>query len=83
MLSGVTGSIRLCQQKGRKRGMRERTTAAKVPMLGQNTTSCFSSNTAFIRIRMFSSERDLHSKGNMKYCHLASVVSYRAHLGSS
>ena len=44
-LSGSTGSSRLCQVKGRSKGMSDSTHVLSKPMLGQNSTSCFSNST--------------------------------------
>ena len=35
---------KLCQEKGRSRGMRDSTQVLSRPMLGQNITSCFSNS---------------------------------------
>lgn len=62
MLVGVTGSIRLCQLNGRNMGTRDSTIAAKVPILGQNTTICFSSSAALSTVMIFSRSSDLRKQ---------------------
>jgi hypothetical protein len=63
MLTGVTGSSRLCHTKGRSSGTSASTAAQSVPMWGQKTTTCFSSSAALTSVRMLSRDNDLARGG--------------------